>query len=404
MKNITAAFCCLWILALIGLCFAQDLPQAEDQDVMHLLVQHRQNLFTQRSSEQLLDIEKNLLRNSEAQFTMPYEPSAAARDDTFSNIIESTFDTTFKIITNFNDTLFFGSEIKKTESQYTYINVQNQYGAPGSCFLGSEWENSYEYNVIILGSGSTIEAEYYYFNVTGDTLSGEYFFMYTDGDFSSHYALTGARRQDAGANTYYIPYMPARPEISDFALGFAFSNTANVIESGVTITYYSSGGTELGTQTFSIPAGGQYSDMASVQPDEPGWARVQATLPVNGMGLVFGFDDLMYDVDIISEAATNLNVNHVALEGGWNTKAMLCNPNPFQAEVTVTLHPKAGGTSSSDTFTIPAMGAIQYDLGALGGEGSASIASTQPLAGFELYDGRDGTGHNWLGGLSITAE
>ncbi len=307
-----------------------------------------------------------------------------------------------QILTWFYDRYDFADAITTDpEDGSKQIILFNQENELGLCTEST----TYDYACIHGDAAGTILFDFYFFDLDGTVVSdGYHLSRYYDGTYSSIHGIRGGRiggdcsvTPEDGA--YYIPYVP---KIPGFMLGFAFSNKRNNAPNSLTVTYYSNSGEELGTQSLSITAGGQTAAMASVQSALDGWAIVQASLPVDGMALVFGEgSEPMYDIDFASEAKNSLIVNHVAREGGWSTRAMLANPNPSPAQVTVVLHPKAGGSGSSEVFSIPAMGAVQYDLGRLGGEGTASFSSTQTLAGFELYDGRS-TGHNWLGGLSLS--
>ncbi len=202
-----------------------------------------------------------------------------------------------------------------------------------------------------------------------------------------------------GAYVYYVPYSPAS---ADFALGFGISNVGNASATDITVEYFDNNGALLGEDTATAQAAGHVSFMSSVQPQTSGWARITAGQPVEGMALCFGADpDPMFDMDFKSGTFTELLSAHVDTGNGWLSKAMLANPNATPANVTVTFHADSGATQTAG-LTIPAMGAVQYDLAAAfpNVAGAASFASDQSLTGFLLYDGR-GLGHNFAGGLSM---
>jgi len=206
---------------------------------------------------------------------------------------------------------------------------------------------------------------------------------------------------DAGSGEQYRYYVPYSPGADDFSLGFGVSNAGNAEAAGVVVDYYNNYGVHLGQDFTTIPAGGHASFMRRLGYYESGWARVTSSQPIDGMALAFGAGEApMFDMDFKAELAPTLTAAHVDTGANWISKAILANPNPEPADVTITFHADDGATQTAD-LTIPALGAAQYDLADAfpGLAGAIEVASDQGLAGFILYDGR--AIGNYVGGLSM---
>ena len=206
--------------------------------------------------------------------------------------------------------------------------------------------------------------------------------------------------QVSADRSYYAPYTPAT---GDFALGFGLHNESVAYDTEYTLEYLSNDGLVLNRKQGSIPAGGHVSLMNDLEHTQSGWARITSQMPLSGMALVFGLGpDPMFDMDITNTTAKQLLAPHVETAAGWTSWLMLANPGDEQANVSLTLHPGDGALTQTAELSIPATGAVQYELNTAFPEmaGALSIDSDQGLAGFVLYDGR-AKDFNWAGGLSI---
>ena len=143
--------------------------------------------------------------------------------------------------------------------------------------------------------------------------------------------------------------------------------------------------------------------MSSLYRPAGGWARITSSQSIQGLALAFGMgSDPMYGMDFKATTSASLLAVHVDTGPGWSSTAMLANPNSVPADVTLALTPSGGGSIQTASLSIPAMGAVQYDLSAVFPSitGTLDIDSSQGIVGFLLLDGR-GTGFNYLTALSM---
>lgn len=206
--------------------------------------------------------------------------------------------------------------------------------------------------------------------------------------------------EQIGSYTYYLPYIAAQ----GFDPGLAFSNTDGSASAELTLQFYTNSGSLQHSESRTIPAGGQTAFIPSADLTEPGWLKALSTQPVYGLALLIGKDDsALIDMDFKETPSKELRIPHLDNSAGWTSTAMLCNPNPQQAEATLRYIAPPGPAGAEAAVTIPAMGAVQYDLETLQpgvSAGSAVITSTHPLVGFLLYKGLETTPPRYAG-LSI---
>ena len=202
--------------------------------------------------------------------------------------------------------------------------------------------------------------------------------------------------------TYYLPYLEY--ETDDWS-SMALSGLADSSGATATITYYSNSGQELKSETKTLSAHGQTAYTCDVQGAVEGWAKITSTAPLYGLELIGGKSGgPMMDLDLKSDLHYSFVIPHIDTGGEpWQSTASLCNPCTAAATLTLQYYSSAGAGSSVKTVSIPAMGAVQIDLGDLFGKqtsGSVYVTSDKPVTGFLEFDGTSG-GMNWKTGLSM---
>ncbi len=201
---------------------------------------------------------------------------------------------------------------------------------------------------------------------------------------------------------YYIPLFLTG---NNNWTGLGLTNHNNAVND-IKVEYYTSDGGPAGSEFAQLQANGQIAFACNPTTSESGWIKVSATLPLYGLALIGDTTpSTLFDIDFQGTLHQHLILPHLAADGEeWNSTAILCNPNPSVATVTYTFYEPEKGTPSRAQTTIPAWGSINDDLKTRFGKiltgGHIMIDSTQPLAGFLLYDSSFSGKNNWKAGLS----
>jgi len=205
--------------------------------------------------------------------------------------------------------------------------------------------------------------------------------------------------------SYYIPFYHKADNVwTGLALANPYTNT-----SFIQIEYFSIDGKLTGWRYEHLDPGGQKA-FACNPGTEFGWIKISASSPIHGLALVgeFGAMSTMFDMDMKEKLHKILLFPHLASlqQEKWASVVMLCNPNPEPARLTFKYYDMDGDMSSpaNSPPEIPAYGSVAIEAGRLFGKdlenGSLFLSSSQPLAGFLLYDNTaTGTNH-WKAGLS----
>ncbi len=202
--------------------------------------------------------------------------------------------------------------------------------------------------------------------------------------------------------TYYIPYFAATE--SKWS-GLALANHHN-ISNNIRVEYFTPDGIPAGSKFITLVHYGQTAFACDPQKVSYGWIRVSASAPLYGMMLIGNSTpSTMFDLDMQSSLNRKLILPHLADDGkDWKSIVVLCNPNATVAEITYTYYAPETGAETRATISIPAWGSMTDELGERLGRdlngGHILIESTQPLAGFLLYDSSFTGQNNWRGGLS----
>lgn len=202
--------------------------------------------------------------------------------------------------------------------------------------------------------------------------------------------------------TYYLPYLEY--DTDDWS-SLALSGVADQAGATATITYYSNSGQELKSETKTLSAHGQTAYTCDVQGAVEGWSKITSTAPLYGLELIGGkTGGPMMDLDLKADLHYAFVIPHIDTAGEpWQSTASMCNPGTDAASLILRYYSSAGAASSEKIVSIPAMGAVQIDLGELFGKqtsGSVTVSSDKPVTGFLEFDGTSG-GMNWKTGLSM---
>ena len=201
--------------------------------------------------------------------------------------------------------------------------------------------------------------------------------------------------------TYYVPYFLT---LDNNWTGLALANHNNT-RNNIKIEYFSTQGKPVGSAFDTLEANGQTALGCTPIGADQGWIKVSSTLPLYGLALLGNSTpSTLFDMDLQNSLQQQFILPHLAADGqNWRSLAIMCNPNPTAATVTYTYYAQ-DGSSTSTQATIPAWGSLEDDLKTrfnqnLSG-GHILIQSSQPLAGFLLYDSSCYGQSNWKGGLS----
>ena len=206
---------------------------------------------------------------------------------------------------------------------------------------------------------------------------------------------------DSVSYTYsaYIPYFSKNSAVGRWT-GLAFTNR-NPAGNSLKVDYYSNAGSPLGSETKTVAANGQTSFVPDTTDGVEGWIKISSTASLNGLALIAeSTPSTMFDIDLKDSLHQTILIPHLAVSDGWNSIAMICNPNSTVAGITYKYYNGDGVLTDQKPSTIPANGSVQQDLYTLFQrelEGSMVIESSRPVTAFFLYDNSLTT---WKAGLS----
>ncbi|MCK5916607.1 MAG: hypothetical protein KAG92_10745, partial [Deltaproteobacteria bacterium] len=202
-------------------------------------------------------------------------------------------------------------------------------------------------------------------------------------------------------HTYYIPYFAVTESIWS---GLALANHNNR-ENDIQIEYFAPDGSPAGSKIFTLEKYGQ-----TAFPCAPnfafGWVRISSSMPLYGLQLIGNLNpSTLFDIDMQASLNKKLILPHLAADGeNWRSIAVFCNPNSVEAKITYTYYDPETGAATNATTTIPAWGRDIHELKERFGKdlngGHILVQSTQPIAGFLLYDSSFTGENNWRAGLN----
>jgi hypothetical protein len=207
---------------------------------------------------------------------------------------------------------------------------------------------------------------------------------------------------------YCVPYYSS---VDGTATGVGIRNLSDSDNASVEIAVYDRGGARLDLVPLNLPPGGQKAFGAAEGLSGEGSIVATSNQPLAGLCFVqrAGAFDLLADIPFSSELSKKLSIPHVAQNRKWDSTVYLANPNPVETNVELAFQ----GANGIELYTlagkIPAFGSAEFPLEELlqGNEyanGSVTATSSEPVAGFALYNDLKSGGFAYAGINAVNLE